>query len=217
MRHIQDLSQRIHPNLPVYPGSPSPEIIKWSNYEVHGYESEVIFMSTHTGTHIDCPSHFIPFGLTIDKIEADRFYSSAILIRTEKGPGNLISVDDISQYQIKDNAAIVIATGWESRQNTPQYMENYPGLSKDAAEYIVSLKPNLVAIDSPSIDSAENPKFDVHKILLSRNILIVENVCNLDNLPVYFDLVVTPILLQGVSGSPARAFGIIKDQNQDTS
>jgi kynurenine formamidase len=52
----------------VFPGSPNLRILKWSNYELHQYDSEVIFTSTHLGTHIDAPIHFNPGGQSVDNV-----------------------------------------------------------------------------------------------------------------------------------------------------
>ena len=56
---VVDLTLGISANIKVFPGSPQPSFIKWSRYDIHGYDSEVMFLSTHTGTHMDAPSHFI--------------------------------------------------------------------------------------------------------------------------------------------------------------
>ena len=48
-----DLTFGITSKLKVFPGSPQPSFIKWSKFDVHGYESEAMFLSTHTGTHLD--------------------------------------------------------------------------------------------------------------------------------------------------------------------
>lgn len=81
---IVDLTMRITPSIKVFPGSPRPAFIPWSKFDSHGYDSEAMFMSTHTGTHVDAPSHFAPGLASIDMIPAGRLVSSAILVRTHK-------------------------------------------------------------------------------------------------------------------------------------
>jgi kynurenine formamidase len=48
---VVDLPLEISPNIRVFPGSPKPSFIRWSKFDIHGYDSEVMFLSTHTGTH----------------------------------------------------------------------------------------------------------------------------------------------------------------------
>ncbi|MFB5647514.1 MAG: cyclase family protein [Candidatus Nitrosomaritimum yanchengensis] len=86
------------------------------------------------------------------------------------------------------------------------YFLNNPGLSKSAANYLISKKINLVGIDSPSIDRGANNQFSTHKILAKNNILIVENLSNLEKIPkLSFDFIILPLKLKNATGSPVRA------------
>lgn len=201
----------IVPSMRVFPGSPQPSFIEWSKFEIHGYSSEVMFLSTHTGTHIDAPSHFIPDSRTIDKIKVSRFVSRSILIKIPKKADQQITLNDIINCKINANDTVVFATGWEKRFKNDNYMINNPGLSLDAAEYLVSNRVNAVAIDGPSIDRGIDNNFDIHSALLSNDIPIIENLCNLEELSSVksFTLIVNPLKLVGASGSPVRAIALV--------
>jgi arylformamidase len=201
----------ICPSMRVFPGSPQPSFIEWSKFEIHGYSSEVMFLSTHTGTHIDAPSHFIPDSRTIDKIKVSRFVSRSILIKIPKKADQQITLNDIINCKIHANDTVVFATGWEKRFKNDNYMINNPGLSLDAAEYLVSNKVNAVAIDGPSIDRGVDNNFNIHSALLSNDIPIIENLCNLEELSTVksFTLIVNPLKLVGASGSPVRAIALV--------
>ena len=202
---------KICPSMRVFPGSPQPSFIEWSKFEIHGYSSEVMFLSTHTGTHIDAPSHFIPNSRTIDKIKVSRFVSRSILIKIPKKADQQITLNDIINCKIHANDTVVFATGWEKRFKNDNYMMNNPGLSLDAAEYLVSNRVNAVAIDGPSIDRGIDNNFDIHSALLSNDIPIIENLCNLEELSSVksFTLIVNPLKLVGASGSPVRAIALV--------
>lgn len=201
----------IVPSMRVFPGSPQPSFIEWSKFEIHGYSSEVMFLSTHTGTHIDAPSHFIPDSRTIDKIKVSRFVSRSILIKIPKNADQQITLNDIINCKINANDTVVFATGWEKRFKNDNYMMNNPGLSLDAAEYLVSNRVNAVAIDGPSIDRGVDNNFNIHSALLSNDIPIIENLCNLEELSTVksFTLIVNPLKLVGASGSPVRAIALV--------
>jgi arylformamidase len=201
----------IVPSMRVFPGSPQPSFIEWSKFEIHGYSSEVMFLSTHTGTHIDAPSHFIPDSRTIDKIKVSRFVSRSILIKIPKKADQQITLNDIINCKIHENDTVVFATGWEKRFKNDNYMMNNPGLSLDAAEYLVSNRVNAVAIDGPSIDRGVDNNFNIHSALLSNDIPIIENLCNLEELSSVksFTLIVNPLKLVGASGSPVRAIALV--------
>jgi arylformamidase len=201
----------IVPSMRVFPGSPQPSFIEWSKFEIHGYSSEVMFLSTHTGTHIDAPSHFIPDSRTIDRIKVSRFVSRSILIKIPKKADQQITLNDIINCKIHANDTVVFATGWEKRFKNDNYMMNNPGLSLDAAEYLVSNRVNAVAIDGPSIDRGVDNNFNIHSALLSNDIPIIENLCNLEELSTVksFTLIVNPLKLVGASGSPVRAIALV--------
>ena len=180
-----------------------------------GYDSDVMFMSTHTGTHVDAPSHFKPDLASIDMISVDRLVCSAVLIRTEIHAGQLIEQHDLSNQKIMQGDAVVIATGWEKHTANRNYMTENPGLSKEAARYLAKKKVNAVAIDCPSIDAGSDNRFTVHNVLLQNDIIIVENLCNLDRIDnrsksnKKFTLIISPLKLGGATGSPARVLALV--------
>ncbi len=213
---VIDLTMRITPSIRVYPGSPQPSFIPWSKFDLQGYDSEVMFISTHTGTHVDAPSHFKPGHASIDMISADRLVCNAVLIRAEKSANQLIEEQDLGS-KIREGDAVVIATGWEKRSGRRNYMSENPGLSEQAARYLVRKMVNAVAIDCPSIDAGADSMFTAHNILLSRNILVVENLCNLNRVTSSrsnrssstFTLIISPLKLGDATGSPARVFALL--------
>lgn len=198
-----------------------PTFIKWSKFDVHGYDSEVVFLSTHTGTHIDSPSHFCPKGKSINQINADRFVcKNALLLRITKGPNESITRRDIldAGLNIKPNDTLVIDTGWQKaytngdRKMDEGYVINNPGLGEDASQFLLEKKINAVAIDTPSIDLGEDGLLTSHKQLLSNDILVIENLCNLEKIDIGspFTFVFTPLKLKGATGSPLRAIAILE-------
>jgi kynurenine formamidase len=211
---IIDLTLEITSDTITFPGYPMPNFIKWSKFDTQGYTSEVMFLSTHTGTHMDAPFHFNPNGQTIDQVEVSRYIcNNAILMKIQKNANEMITSDDIirnSKYAIKEKDTVVLSTGWEKQiKQKDNYIRNNPGLSKDAVEYLVEKKVNAVAIDCPSIDKGTDSGFIAHKMLLSNQVLVIENLCNLCRFKnEKFTLLITPLKLAGASGSPIRAIGI---------
>ena len=98
-------------SMKVFPGSPQPLFITWSKVETQGYASETMFLSTHTGTHIDAPSHFIQDSRTVDQLDVSRFVSRAILLTTPKKADQQITRSDIINCGINANDTVVFATG----------------------------------------------------------------------------------------------------------
>ncbi len=209
-----DLTLTISKNLPMFPGSPKPQFISWSTIKKDGYNLELLFLSSHSGTHMDAPFHFIKNGKKIHEIPVSRLTNDAILIKLRKKTNQAISKNDIIKFEkkhgiIPKNSTIIFATGWQKNLQSKHYFEKNPGLSVSAAKYLTSKKINLVGIDSPSIDLGNDTKFSVHQILSKNNILIVENLANLEKIPRnHFKLVVLPLKLKDATGSPVRAIAL---------
>ncbi len=96
---LVDLTIPISEDLPSFPGSPQPQIIPWSNLKKDGYNLELIFLSTHSGTHLDAPYHFINNGLKIHQILLKRLICDALLINVKKKANEEITKSDILKFE----------------------------------------------------------------------------------------------------------------------
>ena len=65
---IIDLSHPIHPTKPVYPGTAPPSIAATAALDKDGFEEHQITFTTHTGTHVDAPSHMLADAETLDRL-----------------------------------------------------------------------------------------------------------------------------------------------------
>ena len=213
---ILDLTLTISDKIPTFPGSPKPNFVQWENLKDDGYNLELLFLSTHTGTHLDAPYHFIENGLKIHEIGLTRLVREAVLIMSKKKANQSITKNDIQEFEkkhgkIPKNSTVVFCTGWQKMLHNDSYFIKNPGLSEAAAKYLVSKKTNLVGIDSPSIDFKGSRRFSVHHIFSKNNILIVENLTNLEKIKSSeFHFVVLPLKLKGATGSPVRAIAFIE-------
>ena len=212
---IIDLPLTVSDKIPTFPGSPQPNFIPWENIKEDGYNLEVLFLSSHTGTHMDAPHHFLEKGAKIHEISLKKLVSEAALIQCRKNGGQSITKTDIQKFEknhgkIENFSSVIFYTGWQKNLQKKYYFTKNPGLSVSAAKYLATKKINLVGIDSPSIDLGKDPKFSVHQIFAKKGILIVENLANLDKIKLpTFHLVVLPLKLKNATGSPVRAIAFI--------
>ena len=211
---VIDLTLTISEQIPTFPGSPQPNFINWETLEKDGYNLELLFLSSHTGTHIDAPYHFLKKGQKIHQITTRRLVTEAILIKIRKVANQSITKDDIQKFEkkygkIDDGSTVIFHTGWQKNLKKESYFLKNPGLAVSAARYLASKKINLVGIDSPSIDLGKDSKFSVHHILAKSGILIVENLVNLEKInSEMFHLIVAPLKLKNATGSPVRAMAL---------
>ena len=213
---ILDLTLTISNKIPTFPGSPQPKFIPWENVRDDGYNLEFLFMSTHTGTHVDAPYHFLEKGAKIHEISLKKLVSEAVLIQSKKKDGESITKTDIQKFEKKHGkiasfSSVIFYTGWQRNLQKKYYFTKNPGLSVSAAKYLASKKINLVGVDSPSIDLGTDSKFSVHQIFAKKGILIVENLANLEKIKSSkFHLVVLPLKLKNATGSPVRAIAFVE-------
>jgi arylformamidase len=211
-----DLSHDIFDELITYKGLPAPIICdyisrdKSKEFYALGTEFQIgkIEMVTNTGTYIDCPFHRYADGKDLSEIELTALTNiNAITIHAldEQEIG-------IAYFLHKDlqDKAVLVHTGWSKYWNTETYFENHPYLTEEAALYLRDAGVKLVGIDSHNIDDTRGNKRPVHTTLLAADILIVEHLCQLDQLPdVPFLFSAIPPKIKNVGTFPVRAFATI--------
>ena len=213
---IIDLTLTISNRIPTFPGSPQPNFIPWEKIKDDGYNLELLFLSSHTGTHLDAPYHFLEKGAEIHEISLKKLVSSAVLIKSRKKSNESVTKTDIQKFEkkygkIASFSSVIFYTGWQRNLQKKYYFTKNPGLSVSAAKYLASKKISLVGIDSPSIDLGTDSKFSVHQIFAKKGILIVENLANLEKIKSSkFHLVVLPLKLKNATGSPVRAIAFVE-------
>ena len=214
--NVIDLTLTVSDKIPTFPGSPQPSFIPWENVKEDGYNLELLFLSTHTGTHMDAPYHFREKGAKIHEISLKKLVSEAVLIKSKKKDGESITKIDIQKFEKKHGkiasfSSVIFYTGWQRNLQKKYYFTKNPGLSVSAAKYLASKKISLVGIDSPSIDLGKDSKFSVHQIFAKKGMLIVENLANLEKIKSSkFHLVVLPLKLKNATGSPVRAIAFVE-------
>ena len=213
---VIDLTLTVSNKIPTFPGSPQPNFIPWENVKEDGYNLELLFLSSHTGTHMDAPHHFLEKGAKIHEISLKKLVSEAVLIQSSKKSNESITKTDIQKFEKKHGkitgfSTVIFCTGWQRNLQKDYYFTKNPGLSVSAAKYLASKKISLVGIDSPSIDLGTDSKFSVHQIFAKKGMLIVENLANLEKIKSSkFHLVVLPLKLKNATGSPVRAIVFVE-------
>jgi len=213
---ILDLTLTISDIISVFQGSPHPHFIPWEKIKDGGYNLELLFLSSHTGTHLDAPYHFLEKGAKIHEISLKKLVSNAVLIKSRKKSNESVTKTDIQKFEKKHGkiasfSSVIFYTGWQRNLQKKYYFTKNPGLSVSAAKYLASKKVSLVGIDSPSIDLGTDSKFSVHQIFAKKGMLIVENLANLEKIKSSkFHLVVLPLKLKNATGSPVRAIAFVE-------
>lgn len=171
-----DLTHEINENTPVYPGDPLTSIQQNATLSKDNYAEHIIGMGTHTGTHIDAPSHMLKNGKALNQFPLEKFTGRGVYIKIERGKFDLSKIKTIA---IKKNDIVFFHTGMSNSYKNPEYFTTYPTVPQDVANYLIKKGISIVGVDSCSVDHEE---FTIHKLFLQNDILIIENLTNLASL-----------------------------------
>ncbi|MHB8074128.1 cyclase family protein [Desulfosporosinus fructosivorans] len=208
---ITDLTHLIDTDMPVFPGTEPPIFKKANTFEKDGFREAKITMYSHTGTHIDAPAHMLSYGSYLDKLNIEHFIGKATILDFSSEEIELIDIDRLKQYEatIKNVEFIIIKTGWSEYWGSKKYYEAFPSLTEQSAKWLTKFNLKGIGIDAISIDNIKSTTFAVHKILMQKDIIIIENLTNLDSIGnQYFILSIMPLKNKDADGSPIRAISI---------
>lgn len=207
---IVDLTHPLTHGLPAFPCDPKLSIIPHATIPTLKYNLSQISMGSHQGTHLDAMRHFIPGGRTIDQMPLEWFHGPARVLRIPKAAGEDITVRDFEPYDawITPGARIIYETGWQEKFGTQAFFEDFPSLTPEAARFLASRRIRLLGMDTPT---PGRDWYEVHHILLAppAEIVIVEGLAHLDQLPDQFEFCGFPLLFKEGDGSPIRAVGFV--------
>lgn len=218
MKKIVDLSVSLENGMMYYPGDPVPEISPALTLEKDGCRVTQLHIGSHTGTHMDAPSHFVKEGKTIEEIELSKCMGrAAVVTLTNLAPCHKITLEDIREQLPKagEVQVILLHTEWTGKYGTEEFLQ-HPYLSKEVAEMFVSLGIQAVGVDMLNVDHTcqegelyTEDSTEVHQVLLGNEIIIVENLTNIgavdfENPYVMF----VPLKISGADGSPVRAVAV---------
>lgn len=210
---VTDLTHTIYSDMPVFPGTEQPIFEKVNTLEDDGFKEAKITMYSHTGTHIDAPAHMLSNGPYLDNLDIEHFIGKATILDFSNRKMSSIEVDSLKPYEekIKNVEFVIIKTGWSNYWGDKKYYEDFPSLSEESAKWLSEFNLKGIGIDAISIDDIKSTTFAVHKILMSKNIIIIENLTNLDLISQeYFILSIMPLKNKNADGSPVRAISIEK-------
>lgn len=230
---ITDITVPISLLTPIFPGDPEPSIESAYTIEKDGCAVSRLSFGSHTGTHVDAPSHILKDGLAVDNLNLENLMGQAVLLDfssingeltnfiLDKAYSDLKNTDYVSilllktkpSLNYKNNSRVSDFQAGESnkRSETEESSENSVYLDSDAAEWIVRNGFKTVGIDSFSVDSLSSENLPAHHILLSNKVNIVECLdLSLVKEGTYFFLCL-PLKIEGCDGAPARALLIYED------
>jgi ParB/RepB/Spo0J family partition protein len=209
---VIDLSQPIFNGMPHIPKILTPPQIRVaSNVIIDSVNITNISMPSHIGTHVDTPRQFFERGKTIEEYDLSRFAGECTVIEVKKSPNQPITLRDVRKFegQVEENTIVFFNTGWGSLFREPEY-NSHPFISEEVAWWLRDCKVSMIGVDTLTPEIPYHMRRDgfdypIHKILLSNDILIIENL-NLTQLNGVSKIWITafPIPIVGCEAAPCR-------------
>lgn len=200
---IYDISWPISPATTEYKNRKSIVIHAVKSFEKDAVRESTICLHSHTGTHVDAPSHFLHDGKTIDQVRLDRLIGQARVIDLMTVT-HAITADDLARYEIRADEIILLRTANSAMSITDSFNKDFIYLDASAAAYLAHKKIKAVGIDYLGIERGD-PEHMTHNTLMKADIVIVEGL-RLFHAPAgtYF-MICLPLAIVGLDGAPARA------------
>ncbi len=199
---VVDLTVTIRDSMEVYPGDPEVKITPVGEMPKNPCRLANLSLGSHTGTHMDAPSHMVLKGVPLDEVPVNNFLGKAQVF-----PGNT----DFGQVDLTGLDFVLLDFNWAKKRGSEEFYQDYPAISSRNAA-ILSIRGLMgVGMDTPSVDNNETELVN-HQILLNSGLLLVEGLCNLDRVgdkPFWF--ITLPLKWKKADGAPCRAIGILEE------
>ena len=224
MTRIVDLTLKIGEDT-LSPPSVNKQLQLTSHHRGPGFwQASEINMLLHTGSHVDFGRHCAEDGETAADVSLDRTCGPAIVIDlTFLGEDEPITVELLEQHAppIEQGDVALCRTDWTEKAwgRFPDYYMRSPYCEPEAAGWLVDQGAKVVGFDCFSERSAREPDFTsedfvVHKAILDRGAILIQQLTGLSQLPVGvrvpFFAGFVPI--RGAEGSPGRMFALIEEE-----
>lgn len=181
-----------------------------------GFNTTMLHLYSHAGTHMDAPRHFLQEGNTIDNVLLEKCIGPALVIDLSHAePNSILQPSDLDHCanKIHKGSRLLLRTDWDKQADTPAYRTHMPRISAELATWLVQHGVIMIGLETPSVASlrpeSKAELTEVHQILLRSEMIIVESLANLRRLrQETVEFVALPLKLDKCDGSPVRAVAI---------
>ena len=190
MKYI-DITKPIFSGMEKYPTDPDVKVEVFKALE-RGDSCNLLSVAfgSHTGTHIDAPRHIFDNGKTVDEISIETLISDVIVTGSaafsEKGFFEKLRKKNIKGVLIKGE-------------------EDQSALTTEIAELLLESGIKIVGTERMSIETSQNKSHPVHRALLGRNVMIVENLALKNVKEGFYKFICLPLKIKLADGAPVRA------------
>ncbi|HUG13900.1 MAG TPA: cyclase family protein [Thermomicrobiales bacterium] len=203
---LYDVSVDVFPGMPQWAGEQIVAEAPLARTPTDDANVTILTLTTHTGTHVDPPRHFVHGGPTIDQIPLDRWIGPCWVADLSSAWPE-IEVKDLELARIpRGTIRLVLKTRSAELWSTDprEFVNTFVALSVPAADWIVACGIKLVAIDYLSVGPFHTTCRETHVALLDNDVVAVEGLDLREVAPGPYELLCLPLKLRNGDGAPAR-------------
>jgi arylformamidase len=163
----------------------------------------LLTLGSHSGTHVDAPSHFLEQGSTLDAYRLEQLVGPCLVVDVTHVQEK-ITKDYIQHIGIKAGYRVLFKTRNSLLDATAPFDPQFVYLDASAAEFLVTLGIVAVGIDYLGIERNQ-PERHTHLAFLRNNIPIIEGLRLAHVQTGEYFLSCLPLACVGLDGAPARA------------
>ena len=181
------------------------------NFNRDGVRETNIHLNSHTGTHVDAPSHFLKDGKTIDEMHLDRLIGDAIVLDMTVCVER-ITRDALMEHddKIKEGSIVLLRTTNSDIAATGKFSPHFVYLEVSGAFYLIEKKVKAVGIDYLGIEHSQ-PGHPTHENLMHGDVAIIEGLRLGHVEPGNYTCICLPLNVVGTEAAPARAILLKND------
>lgn len=198
---MMDITRVLYAGHPNWPGD-TPLVLNETMLMTDGASANVLSLttSTHCGTHIDAPYHYLLNGPRLESIALDTLIGECQVIHVKtRGP---VSADVLAPFE-RLPERVLFYTGQPQRWES--FPQDFSPLSVELIKALASKGVKLVGTDSPSVDAFDSKDLPVHHAFAEAGLFILEGL-NLSQTPAgTYELICLPLSIPYADASPVRA------------
>ena len=189
--------------LPTYPHN-TPFTLEAIKRIARGDSSNVstLHMSAHAGTHVDAPRHFFDNLPGTEALPLDLLIGRARVVEVASQTG--ITAEDLDPFDLAGDVRLLIKTRNSSFWGSPEFHEDYVGVTASGATWLVEHGVKVVGVDYLSVEQFKNVGKPAHHILLGAGVVVIEGLNLSEVEPGVYEMVCLPLRIVGSDGAPAR-------------
>lgn len=200
---------------------------------------EHVRLTSHSGTHVDAPSHYGPIcagqrARTIDEMPLEWFVGPGVFLDLATGSDDVVSVDEVDAelrrigHRISPGDIVLIHTESDSTWGSASYFTEFRGVSRDATAYLVERGVRVIGVDSFGFDApfhrmlaayrnggGPDALWPAHLYGREHEYCQIERMTNLTSIgrTSGFTVVCLPVKLTGAGGGWCRAVALIDEKD----